>query len=235
MTIPLAQPVAQASSGAFSANSATVTLGSLTTQRNCLVACIGGYHVGTVTSVTSAASPTGWVSAAVLDVTGVTCEIWICPGITTGAATVTAQATNAGQMGVTVFELAGVMASSPLDASAPGGSVPSPTVTSWSSGTSSAYQAGDVLIGLCASSRGTAGYTLTGPSSPWVNETAINTSLSGISSRFLAGYQITTGGGTMTYAGTSSTYQEYSCVAIALKSATPAGGSTGGSFLPFFA
>ena len=81
------------------------------------------------------------------------------------------------------------------------------------------------------------GYTVTGPSSPWVNETAIGTSISGLSastSRYMAGYQITTGSGTMTFAGTSSAYQEYACVAIALKAvAAPGGGS--GSFLPFFA
>jgi hypothetical protein len=225
---------AWATSGSTDAHGLVAALDTRATPGSCLVACVAGYDVGAVEAVTSAASQDNWGTAAAVsaDDASTTCEIWINPGCTVAASTVTAGVTTSGLLMAQVFEFSGILASSPADVTTTGND-PSIVATSWSSGTSGTYEAGDVLIGMCSANNGSVAFTMTGPSSPWANESYLQASLSGIFARMIAGYQITTGGGTMTYSGTNTGFVRYGAAAIALK-AVSGGGSTG-SFLPFFA
>lgn len=232
MTIALVQ-AASATSGTSNAHAQAVALATPATAHNCLVACVAGYNCNAVEAVTSAASQDGWGTSAAVSATSasVTCEIWVDPDCAGGNATVNAGVTTAGLLMVQVFEFSGVLASAPVDVTVSADSL-AVTNTSWSSGTSGAYQAGDVLVGMCSTSNAATLYTMTGPSSPWVNEASIGANVAPNLARMIAGYQVTTGGGTMTYAGTNSGFVRYGAAAIALK-AVSSGGSTG-SFLPFF-
>ena len=197
------------------------------------MACIGGYDVGAVENVTSAAGADHWAAGVIEDPTVTTCEIWIDPDCGGGNTTVTVAATNPGLLMMQVFEFTGVLASSPIDVTTANGSA-SISNTSWSSGTSGTYAAGDVLVGMCSTSNAATVYTLTGPSSPWVNEASIGANVTPNLARMIAGYQVTSGGGTMTYAGTNTGFVRYGAAAVALKAAGGGGGSAG-SFLQFFA
>lgn len=233
MTITLVQTAA-ASSGTADVSALTVTLGGLATAHNCLVACIGGFDVGAVVNVTSSGSPDHWGTTAAVteDLTVTTCEIWVDPNCAGGNTTVTVAVTNPGLLMAQVFEFSGVLASSPADVTTVNGSA-SIANTSWSSGTSSAYTSGDVLVGMCASSNASVLYTMTGPSSPWINEASVGANVAPNFARMIAGYQVTSGGGTMAYAGTNTGFVRYGAAAVALK-ATGGGSGAAGSFLPFF-
>ena len=230
MTIALVQAAASPT-GTADVHAQSVALGTPATAHNCLVACIAGYNCNAVEAVTSAASADNWAAGVIQDNASVTCEIWVDPDCAGGNATVSAGVTTAGLLMVQIFEFSGVLASSPIDVTTSGGSL-SVTNTSWSSGTSGTYAAGDVLVGMCSSSNASVLYTMTGPSSPWTNEASIGANVTPNRARMIAGYQITSGGGTMTYAGTNTGFVRYGAAAIALK-AVSSGGSIG-SFLPFF-
>ena len=213
----------------------TVTLPSPATAGNCLVACIGGHNANAVTSVISSASPDNWgTTAAVTASAGAeTCEIWADPGCHGGNATVSCTTTVNGLLIMQVFEFSGVAASGAVDVTASALSIP--PVTSWSSGSTGTAQAGDLIVGACCGYAGGGPYSLTGPGSPWVNEAYVATSLLSLYVRLIAGYQVLSGAGAVTYSGTSGSAQAYGAAAVALKSASGGGGSgSHGSFLPFF-
>jgi hypothetical protein len=231
LTVTLVQTVAGHSTTLV--NTLTVTLFSPATAGNCLVVCAGARNANVVTGVTSSGSADNWASAATADAGAITSEIWADPHCGGGNTTVTVLFTVSGLLAVQVFEFAGV-AVSPADVTAPGG-LSIPPVSSWSSGSTGTAQAGDVVIGSCCGFEGSGVYTLTGPSSPWVNEPVIATSGSGFFVRLIAGYQVLSGSAAATYSGTSGAPQSYGAVAIALKSASGGGvGGSTGSFLPFF-
>lgn len=229
----LAQPPAASPTGTADVHSVTVTLGTPATAGNCLVACIGGYDVGAVENVTSAASADHWAAGVIEDISVTTCEIWVDRNCAGGNTTVSATVTNSGLLMMEIFEFSGIDPSAPIDVITQNGSA-SISNTSWSSGTSGTYSAGDVLVGMCSASNASVTYTMTGPSSPWINEASVGANVTPNLARMIAGYQITTGGGTMTYAGTNTGFVRYGAAAVALKAAGGGGGSAG-SFLPFFA
>ena len=222
-----------------SGNSLTVTLPNPPAAGNCLVACIGGHNANTVSSVVLGFSDAdNWAAALTNDVGAITGEIWIDPDCDGSSAGVTIHTANAGQINAQVFEFSGV-STSPLDVSTSAQNL-TPS-SSWSSGTSGTAAAGDAWIGMCSGYAGVI-YSLTGPSSPWTNE-AVLTNSSGtpqVFSRFIAGYQVSSSAGTVTYAGVSTgspNTQVYAALAISLTAAGGGGGggAATGSFLPFFA
>lgn len=235
MTIALVAGQTAANHSSTDVHALTVTLDNPVTAGNCVVACIGGYNINVVESVVSAASADNWVLGESGDVGPSTAEVWIDPDCAAGHTTFSASVTNSGLIIMQVFEFSGVATSSPADVTTSGGS--GALVTSWSSGTSATASAGDLLVGMCCGHGGGGTYTLSGPSSPWINETPVATSLGGIWARLVAGYQVLGSSAALTYSGTATVAQDYAAAGVALKAAGGGGGGGGsgsGSFLPFF-
>jgi len=212
----------QAKSGtATSGTTVTVTLTNPTTAGNCLVISVGasqGTTNPTVSGVTLGGSATNVVNAKTANNNAdVDCEVWVIWNIAGGQTSVVVTfnaGTGAGQQNVVwAEEYSGVLATSnPVDAAtANGANGNSTSPSSGSTGTLS--QPGELLIGAIS-----AGAVITGPSSPWVNET--NATVSTLS--LIAGHQVTSATTAQTYSGTI-TSAVWGAVIVGLKLA-PAGG-----------
>jgi len=176
----------------------TVTLGSPTTAGNCLVACIAmGNASGTasVASVKLGGAADNWSQLKAVGDLAVGAEqlaVWADPSCAGGQTAVAVTLNVALVSLVWVFEFSGVAASAVLDQSATfdsaGGTNSTFSVTSGAT-----TQASEVAVG-CVYGFNT---TITGPSSPWVNEATITSTTRTLQ----AGYDILSSTGTVTYSG----------------------------------
>lgn len=202
-------------------NTVTVTLPNQTTQNNCLVVKVvttNGTTDSTVGSVTLGGLPDNFGSLASFG-TGASAAItsfWAdpsCAGGQTAVAVTTTGGSGNGWVYVYVEEVLGLAATLAglLDKSA--GTSSTTSSTSWSSGaTATTTQANEFWTGI--GYNGSAS-TITGPSSPWTNESS-----QGSAPIVISGYQVTTTTGAATYSGTAGTSGHWAAAVVTLKAAT---------------
>ena|ERR1035437_5667108 len=194
-------------SAAGSVTTLTVTVPS-TTAGNCLVVVS---WIETVSSGSLSSVKLGGAAGNFAILTGAgtsslvegRAEIWADPNCAGGQTSVvlTNSTASAGSgWGAYVYEFSGIAASSPLDKSA--GAVSVAVATPWSSGATAATAlASELWVGVAGCNTSGGFTSMTGPSSPWVNETFI--SLAGGSAGIISGYQIAAATGAATYNGTA--------------------------------
>lgn len=213
----------QVAANAASATSVTVTLGSPTTGGNCLVALIGtsaDTTNGSPSGITLGGSAGNWAQSALQGTSGDHAIVagWADPSCANGQTSVVASFTGGSgdHLFAWIFEFSGLTGT--VDVSSGGANT---FAASWTSGTTAATaQASEVAFGItCGASNGTNGTAggLVGPSSPWVVEA--EQSLTGASHEkcALAGYQILSSTGTVTYSGTASPTNTNDTVVFTLK------------------
>lgn len=218
----------------------TATFGSNTAVGNCLVAafsvgCDGTHFLVTVSSVKTGANAENWALA--VSQTGdafAQAFIYVDPSTGGGATQVnvtiafgaTASTSESLCILVDVYEVSGIVAASPVDKTSSGHNLTS----SWSSGaTATTTNPIEFWVGTCANSPALANttQTLTGPSSPWTNETSLVSSAQQggtvAADKFftyqLSGFQIRSATGTATYNGTSTASSDWGAAVVTLKSA----------------
>jgi len=226
-------------SSGTSATTAT-TFSSNTTAANCLVACI--YYSGpfgdspSITSVTTNGTAENWASAVSKVDTGGsggdTIAIWVNPNTGGGQKVIdvnwsfggTAGSTNQGFILIDSFEISGLALSSVVDKTISGTGSGAGTFSSTATATTT--QASEIAIGMVGAAQNAGStMTVTGPSSPWVNETTRNVgvNISGTTYQIYekSGYNILSSTGTATYSGTlSSTSNNYAAAVVTLKAPT---------------
>jgi hypothetical protein len=211
---------------AKTAASSTVTLDNPTTLGNCLAVLVStakSSGTPTVSAVKLGGAADNFAASGVAASNPTTPDntaAWLDLNCAGGQTVVTVTPSSGASVGaVTVIEFSGVVTSSALDKSSTG-HVDSGT-TSFSSGTTATTsQADEVLVGAVTAQTNSTP-TVTGPSSPWVNETSVAFNI-GTGERFThkAGYQIQSSAGTATYSGTISPSSAYSAIVITLKGAS---------------
>jgi hypothetical protein len=140
-----------------------------------------------------------------------TTSIWADPNCAGGQTAVSVAFSFSGTVAfcVTVMEWSGLALSSATDQTA--SQLNDSSVTSWSSSaTGTTAQASEVAIGAVGAEHNGGIGTITGPSSPWTN-LAQQTSPGG-SLAIVAGYQVLSSTGTVTYSGTQSVAAAYTAV-----------------------
>jgi hypothetical protein len=198
----------QVASNAVAGSSLTVTLASPTTAGNTLVALIGNSANtanGMPSGLTLGGSADNWAQAAIQGNSSdhAIAAGWVdsdCAGRQTSVVIPVTGGTGDLVM-AWVFEWSGLTGT--VDVSLGGANGSS---ASWTSGTTaSTAQASEVAFGITAGAltSGTAP-GLTGPSSPWVNESAQQLTGTSHTKVSVCGYQILTSTGTQVYAGTTS-------------------------------
>ena len=199
--------VQHASNTSTSSNTCTVTL-SATGAANALIVVVS-YAATTDTdlaSVTLGGSGSGFASQEYWPGTDAfDLAIWANYNIAGGQTSLVVTAgTGDTDLMVDVFEVSGgltgvgkVSTQKEVDG----------TSGSWSSNASgTTTQAVEFVLGFMTGYNNAGGsWTVTGPSSPWTNETSLNSTTSGGYPRQLCGYQVTSATGSFTYSGTAST------------------------------
>lgn len=197
----MAISLVQAKSGTGTSSPTTVTLSSPTTAGNCLIVCWTVLATGSQPSTFSgtlggSAGNFGTVLTVNSD-TGILADP-NCAGGQTAVALTFSGGSGSYAVGVYVYEVSGLAASSVVDKTVSG----TTGTTSWTSGaTATTTNANEFWVGM-ASCYQTTTQTITGPSSPWTNETAIHPSQGANFLNSVSGYQIVSSTGTCTYAGT---------------------------------
>lgn len=195
--------VQHASSSTNSGTTLTATFGANTTVGNCLIAAFTAATGGTAPTVSSVhiggvadnfASAKEGTSAA-----GIRDAIWTdqnCGQASTALA-VAVSATSG--IALDAFEWAGVKTSAALDKSNTGTATASP----WSSGASGTLtQAAEVAFGVVGVLPQSGTPTITGPASPWTNESQISFTAGGLAAAQMAGFQQVSATTSLTYSGT---------------------------------
>jgi hypothetical protein len=205
----------------FSSSSGSVTLPNPTTAGNTLtvlIATIGLTTNGTISGVTLGGAAGNFASRKV-EGTGTdtaVMSIWSDPGCAGGQTAVACTVTGAvgNQLNfMKVIEWPGTLT---FDQSAGGlSNANSATWTTGASGTTT--QAVEVVVGAVVVQAAVAGPVITGPASPWVNDTQINST--GTFAGFLSSYETLSATGTVTYNGTVTPNETY-CAALATFKAT---------------
>lgn len=230
VTVPVTSGTTATASPAFT---------SETTEGNCLVALIStAVDSGTpsVTGVTTNGSAENWASAESETETTIAHQLtaaWVNPG-TAGGQTVidvalsytSSLSGNTTEILVTILEIQALGSSSVVDQVGAG----SGSASSWSSGTTGeTAQAAEILIGVVSAvANGETAPSITGPSSPWTNYTALTGGFDSSEQSIaqLVGYQVVSAEGTATYSGTFATTTPYAAVVITLKGVTNTGTAT---------
>jgi hypothetical protein len=155
-------------------------------------------------SVTLGGSAGNWASQVTLT-TALAGQValWADPNCAGGQTSVAITQNGPGaSLAAQVYEISGLVTTSPLDASSSNGPT-SLTTSSWTSNASgTTTQATEIAIGVVGGyNNAGSSTTLTGPSSPWTNETQVTPS-TGVF--LLSGYNILSSTGTVTYSGTSN-------------------------------
>lgn len=205
----MAPTLVQTASGTVTSGALTVTL-SATTAGNCLVALIGSCADsgnGTISGITLGGGADNWAQSAIEGSGGdhAIATGWADPNCAGGQTSVVISQTGGG--GTVQGLMAYVMEWSGLGGTVDVSSGQSSAgfVSSWTSGTTGATaQASEVAFGLTCGASNTRGPGLTGPSSPWTNETLLTVAGTTRDKFLLCGYQILSSTGTQVYAGTSS-------------------------------
>jgi len=186
----------------------TATLGSPTTAGNTLIVAVG-FVIGTtsVSGITLGGAAGNFaqdlsVSNTTAAIQPMTAACWSDPNCAGGQTSVVATFGASTNAAMDVYEVSGLVTASPLDqkASSQNGNSSGTSFDSTSTATTTA--ASEFWVGMCTAISATSGNaSITGPSSPWTNETlfAIG-SLTGV----LSGYQITSSTGAADYSGTIS-------------------------------
>jgi len=218
----------------------TVTI-SAAAAGNCLVAAInssGSNGTPSVSSVKTGSSVENWAKGVELDdASNTACAaIWVDPNTAGGGTTVavtvafgaTASATNTCEVFVDVFEFSGVASSSPVDKTSTGAT--GSNSSSWTSGaTATTAQASEVAIGTIGATALSGTSTVTGPSSPWVNESTLSGTVvlggSSFNTYAQSGYQILSATGAVTYSGSTSVSTLWDTVVLTLKGAGSVAGA----------
>jgi len=229
-----ASTTAQFTSG--TTGTASPAFGSNTTAGSCLVACVSTWTAGTptISSVTTNGTAENWAQGGV-DAASIT-FLWLDPNTGGGQKTIdvnvsfgtTSTTSDSSVILVDIFEVAGVVTASALDQSI--FNVGAANGTSWdSTATGTTTVAGEAWFGFVATGVAAANTTATvsGPSSPWTNETTLTTSYqsggTSTSDKYFvyqqSGYRIVSSTGTVDYSGTTSQTSAWVGVAFSLKGA----------------
>lgn len=204
------------------------SLASATTAGNTLFvaagSCSGGSGTPSVTGVTLGGSAGNFAQqVAQSDGTDsyTVSAVWMDTGCAGGQTAIAVTGSNlvAGDSYILAVEVSG-MGTAQLDVSSTG-PVGAGTDTWTSDATAAPAGSGEFAIGVTSHGRFSAGDTLTGPGSPWTNAAAF----AWADGAEIAGYQVTAGGSAVTYSGTSTGYDYYTCVVAVFK----AGGADEGA------
>jgi len=204
--------------------SLSVTLDSATTAGNGLIVTAGATAgTGGVTGITLGGSADNWHSDLHVRNTGgvvpVDADIWSDPSCAGGqTAVLLSYPTTGSHAACDVWEVSGLAASLPADKS----SSNTGTGTSFDSlATATTSQAAEFWAGVLIDISGSSGNpVLTGPSSPWVNQAAVNIGSLG---SYIAGEQITTSTGTADYSGTIDRSSSWAAAVVTYKAVAVAG------------
>lgn len=193
------------------ANSTSPTIPS-TTAGNCLLVLVGSKNTSGAASVSSvklggaAGNFASLAAAHGTDSFTAWCDAfaWADPNCAGGQTAVAISGTDlnlaSGDGGVTILEISGIAASSPLDASSTGDAISS----NFSSGGAATAVANELWAAVAATTGSAAG-----PGSPWTDESPAGGAVA-------AGYQIVSSTGTATYAGTC-TNEAWAALVVTLK------------------
>lgn len=223
----MAPVLVQTASGTVTSGNLTVTLSSPTTGGNCLVALIGSCADsvnGTISGITLGGAADNWAQSAIEGSGGdhAISSGWADPNCAAGQTSVVISQT--GGSGTVQGLMAYVMEWSGLGGTVDvsSGQSSSGFVSSWTSGTTGATgQASEVAFGLTCGASNTRGPGLTGPSSPWTNETLLVVAGTSRDKFLLCGYNILSSTGTQVYAGTSSPTTTNDTLVYTLKAGGP--------------
>ena len=213
------------SATAASVTTVTVTLTSSTTAGNCLIVAVvtsASPSNPTVSGITLGGAAGNFAQSATAGNPSVDSEsvfIWADPNCAGGqtAVSVTLSAAS-GSCNVWVMEWSGLVTSTPVDKTA--GQAQS-AVTSWSStATATTTQASEVAVGAVGTFNGTGVGTITGPSSPWTNLAQVTSASTHVG--LLAGYNILSSTGTVTYSGTFASSSDGATAVATFKAAAAA-------------
>lgn len=189
---------------------------------NCLVACVSvGQNASSgpsVASVTTNGTAENWVLGATVTRNSTsngdgyqTCAIWVNPNTGGGQKIIDCNISspssfasgNNGAVFADIYEFSGLVLSSVVDKTVTSSGGPSST-TFTSTATATLSQATEVAIGMAGTNGFTATCTITGPSSPWVNETTLTSTwdTAGVFGGSRSGYDILSATTAVTYSGT---------------------------------
>lgn len=208
-----------------------LTLPLSTVAGNTLVACVvtsASPTNPTVSSITLGGSADHWAQGITpIGTTGGSDEMvfaWVDPNCAGGQTAVSiTMSASAGSIPVTVFEVPGIVTSSPVDVQT-GANNDSTGLNSWSSGASgTTSQASELAVGIVGSFKSTGVGTLVGPAAPWANMPQVTSASTHVG--LVVGFQPLTATGTVTYSGTSSAVDGYCAAVFTLKAAAAAGTS----------
>jgi hypothetical protein len=217
-------PVLLGSATAASGTTLTVPLSPATIAGQTLVALTGSFQSTanpTVSAVKIGTLADNWAAANTAYSNGtMNAAIWIDPGCaggqTSAVITFTGGTGTNPEVGAFIFAVPN-LAASPLDTAPAGGNG---TGTSWSAGsTGPLAQAAEVAFAIIVADE-LGGAAILPPGAPWVEESPI--SGGGGLLAMLAGYQVTTTAGSLTYAGTLTSSTIYGTCMITLKAASSA-------------
>jgi hypothetical protein len=151
------------------------------------------------------------------------CAIWMDADLQEASTAVAVAGTNLNDGYLFCVEVAGMGTSPTLDKTSEG-PIGAGTATWTSDATATLTQASEFAIGCTGHGRFSAGDTLTGPGTPWVN----GADYVWADGSAIAGYQITTTTGAVTYSGTSVDNDYYVAIVATF---IPSAGSTGAAAL----
>jgi hypothetical protein len=221
-----------------SGTAATASFSANTTIGNCLVACVQGYGASSVSAVTTGSSGDHWTQLkAVSGASGQVCAIWIDPACTVSRSSVTFTASGGTQMNIQAYEFAGMGAAPVLDGAPASKVVTGVNSTSWTAGPAVSSSTADIWIGMYAGNNSgvlSASTSAAGWSDP---EGSTNGgSGAGPYTSLVSAYQIPGTAGSFSLTGGVGTNRSvYGAIALAITPGTSGGGgSSAGSFLPFF-
>jgi hypothetical protein len=199
----------QAKTGSGTTSPVTVTLTTATGSQpgpSCLVVAVGEGNSTTnpaVSGITLGGSGDHWSgpAAGILINADANCELWTDQNCASGQTSVAVSFTPGSGAGngycVAVFEFAGILSSGAVDQTNNAGAASG----SWNSGSVTPGQLPEAVIGVGVGIGAGGAPTITGPSSPWNNQSSV----SAARTTMIAGYQIVSSGGSVNYGGTVST------------------------------
>lgn len=209
----------------------TATFASNLTAGNCVVACISTGSVFTavsVTSVTTNGSAENWSQAVGDPFSSGANYIYVNPNTGGGQKIIdvnwafggTVSSTNTASIVIEIYEISGLVAANVVDQSNQNNVSSNANWTS--NATPTTTQASEIFIGKVSTFASTSANTITGPSSPWNNESQLNATylVSSVTRHLtqLSGFQIVSATGTATYSGTQTdTGNDADSIVVTLK------------------
>jgi hypothetical protein len=216
--------------------SGTAAFGRNTTVGNCLIACVQAYGASSVGAVTTGSSHDNWTALKTVSGGGQVAAIWIDPACTVSKSTVTFTASGASMLNIQAYEFSGMGNAPVLDVIASHLQTTTGT-TAWSSGATPSAAAADLRIAMFGGNDGSSSYSTAPPASPWLLPEGITrqTGAGNESVVLVSGYFIPGTTGTVTFNSTTGTSAStWAAIAAGVLPGSTGGGSSAGSFLPFF-